>query len=303
MIAVTLAILYLTLSTKGQNIVLTNDDGWATAMIRAQFSSLEDAGYEVILSAPAENQSGSGSQSATPQPLTEPCQFDTCPTGSPAEGSDANDPRINYVNSFPVDAVRFGIQTLSPQLFGGPPEFVVSGPNIGNNLAIISGSGTVGAASEAALEGIPSVAFSGSSDSLDSVSFTTLTSDPNSTDSIAAGIYAALSTKFVNTLLSSSARPILPADTSINVNYPAIDDCDSPDDFKFVLTRLLPNLGQQDDVETCGTDRLPWELTTVARPGCFATVSVFDARTKLDVNAATQQAVLDRVGSLLSCLP
>ena len=31
-----------------------------------------------------------------------------------------------------MDAVRFGIQTLSPQFFGGPPEFVVSGPNVGS---------------------------------------------------------------------------------------------------------------------------------------------------------------------------
>jgi len=34
-------------NAKSQNLVLTNDDGWATAMIRAQFNSLEDAGYEV----------------------------------------------------------------------------------------------------------------------------------------------------------------------------------------------------------------------------------------------------------------
>jgi 5'-nucleotidase len=157
-----------------------------------------------------------------------------------------------------------------------------------------------GAASEAALEGVPSIAFSASSDSLDSVSFTTLSSDPDSTTSIAAGIYSALSTKFVNALLASSARPILPAHTSINVNYPAIDGCSSPDDFKFILTRVLPNLGQN-DVETCGTDRLPWELTTVARSGCFATVSVFDARTKLDTGASAQGAVLERLGNLLSC--
>ncbi|KAF5361401.1 hypothetical protein D9758_006250 [Tetrapyrgos nigripes] len=280
-----------------QNIVLTNDDGWATAMIRAQFSALEDAGYEVVLSAPAEDQSGTGSQSATPQPLgdDETCEFDSCPVGSPAEGSDPSDPRINYVNSFPVDAVRFGIQTLAPQL-GGRPDLVVSGPNIGNNLAVLGGSGTIGAASEGTLEGIPSVAFSASSDSLDSVSFTTLTSDPDSTSSIAAGIYASLTTKFVDTLFASTARPILPAQISINVNYPSIDGCSSPDDFKFILTRVFPNLGQT-DVETCGTDRLPWEVTTILRSGCFATVSVFNVGTKLDANAAAQGVVLEGLGA------
>ena len=91
-------------------VVLTNDDGWAVAQIRAQNDALKAAGYDVsveyvicqsktilisctqvILSAPAENQSGTGSKSATPTPLTEPCQFDSCPTGSPAEGFNASD--------------------------------------------------------------------------------------------------------------------------------------------------------------------------------------------------------------------
>ena len=40
--------LFATLTaTRGQNIVLTNDDGWAVAQIRAQFNALEAAGYNV----------------------------------------------------------------------------------------------------------------------------------------------------------------------------------------------------------------------------------------------------------------
>lgn len=51
---------------------------------------------------------------------------------------------LNYVNAYPVDAVRYGIDTLSNEHFGGLPDFVVSGPNVGPNLGpIISGSGTV----------------------------------------------------------------------------------------------------------------------------------------------------------------
>ena len=46
---------------------------------------------KVILSAPAQNQSGKGSQTTTPVELAEPCQFDTCPAGSPAFGYDASD--------------------------------------------------------------------------------------------------------------------------------------------------------------------------------------------------------------------
>ena len=31
----------------GGTLVITNDDGWATAQIRAQFEALSDAGYNV----------------------------------------------------------------------------------------------------------------------------------------------------------------------------------------------------------------------------------------------------------------
>jgi 5'-nucleotidase len=107
--AICLAALIIVVSAQTTKIVLTNDDGWAVAQIRAQNDALKAAGYDVrfafeqeitfadsifnqvILSAPAENESGTGSMSATPQPLTEPCQFESCPTGSPAEGFNATD--------------------------------------------------------------------------------------------------------------------------------------------------------------------------------------------------------------------
>ena len=45
--------------------------------------------------------------------------------------------RFNYVNGYPADAVKYGIQTLSPKFFGGPPAFVVSGPNVGLNTGYV----------------------------------------------------------------------------------------------------------------------------------------------------------------------
>ncbi|KAF9264546.1 sure-like protein [Marasmius fiardii PR-910] len=286
----------------GQNIVLTNDDGWATAMIRAQNDALIAAGYRTVLSAPAENQSGTGSSTAPPTTLQVPCQFNTCPVGSPPEGSDAEDPTINYVNSFPVDAIRFGIQTLSPRFFGRAPDFVVSGPNIGNNLGSLGGSGTVGAATEAALEGIPSVAFSASSSSIHSVSFTTLTTDPDSSGSRAARLYAQLTLNFTDAMIAGGT-PILPSNISINVNYPPVTTlCADASDFHFVLTRVAPNSGVT-DVNTCGSTHLPGESSVIARTDCFSSVSVMDARTKQDVDAATQAFVLNRISGILSCLP
>jgi 5'/3'-nucleotidase SurE len=58
--------------------------------------------------------------------------------------------------------MRYGIQTLSPKFFGGPPDIAVAGFNVGSNLGTtVLFSGTVGAATEAVKEGIPAIAFSG----------------------------------------------------------------------------------------------------------------------------------------------
>ncbi|EJF59255.1 sure-like protein [Dichomitus squalens LYAD-421 SS1] len=308
----TISIALLIRGASAQNIILTNDDGWAVAQIRAQRDALVDAGFNVVLSAPADNKSGTGSSTATPQPLSQPCEFNTCATGSPAEGFNASDPTLNYVNSFPVDAVRFGIQTLAPEFFGSAPEFVVSGPNVGtvlDNLGTVTqNSGTVGAACEAAKEGIPSAAFSAATDA--QISFTTLASSPNSPDTLSALLYAELTANFTRTLLGPAARPILPSGVTLNVNYAATTfsssgapngDCATASDFQWVFTRLLPN-STAVDVETCGSENLPDE-TTVADSGCFATVTVMNATTKSDVDADVQAQVLDRLtpSGLLTC--
>lgn len=43
------------------NIISSNDDGWAEVNIRALYDALDSAGHETVVSAPAENQSGTGS--------------------------------------------------------------------------------------------------------------------------------------------------------------------------------------------------------------------------------------------------
>ncbi|KAJ7079769.1 sure-like protein [Mycena belliarum] len=299
----TLTLLTFALAVSSQTatrIVVSNDDGWAVAQIRAQHDALNAAaGYDVVLSCPAINKSGSGSLSTTPTVLTTPCEFDTCPVGSPAQGFNASSPRLNYVNGFPVDAVRYGIQTLAPKFFkGSKPDIVVSGPNVGSNLGLSTlFSGTIGAASEAALQGIPAVAFSGSTG--DQVSYTTLTTAPTSANTKAALIYSQLSVTLLKTLLASPG-PILPAGIALNVNYPPTSNCTDAAAFKFVLTRIYFNLFAT-DVRTCGTTRLPTESSVVAKSGCFASVSVFNAKTKLDADAATQGVVLAKLSSLLTC--
>ena len=155
---------------------------------------------------------------------------------------------------------------------------------------------------EGAKEGIPAVAFSGGFGT--QVGYLTLASPSASTT--AAQTYASLGIKFLSALLSSSPSPILPSNTVVNVNYPnATGACASADAYQFVLTRIFaPTIFSGNDVTTCGSDRLPTEANVVARTdGCFASVSVMKASTKLDADADVQQTVLERLGDLLTCLP
>ena len=45
---------------RGANIIQSNDDGWAEANIRAFYDALKAAGNDVVVSAPATEQSGRG---------------------------------------------------------------------------------------------------------------------------------------------------------------------------------------------------------------------------------------------------
>lgn len=64
---------------------------------------------------------------------------------------------ITTVSGFPADCVQLGVFNL-----GEAPDLVVSGINIGANhgQAFVMGSGTVGASIEAAIVGVPAMAFS-----------------------------------------------------------------------------------------------------------------------------------------------
>ncbi|PNS16990.1 hypothetical protein CAC42_4954 [Sphaceloma murrayae] len=286
----------LPLAANAANLVLTNDDGWAEKNIRVFYDALTAAGENVVLSGPAENQSGSGSREATPSPRTQPCQFNSCPANSPAIGSDPSNPRFNYVNSFPVNAVRNGIST-APRILGPQPDLVVSGPNVGGNLGLVTRfSGTVGAATDASTQGIPAIAFSGASG--DPISFTAPTP-------VYSRVYADLATNITQTLLRSGA-PLLPRLTYLNVNFPesSASECGNPANFRFILTRIdgaVPLITPA-DVQTCGTNRLPTESSVVGRSGCFVSISV-GGNNKQDTSAANQAVVLRKLAPILSCLP
>ncbi|KAI9376108.1 survival protein sure-like phosphatase/nucleotidase [Aspergillus egyptiacus] len=280
------------------NIISSNDDGWAEANIRLIFQALAADDHSVVLSAPADNRSGSGSRDETPSARTEPCQYDSCAANSGPYGHNETDPRLNWVNSYPVTAMKHGIDTLAPQFFDGPPDLAVSGPNVGNNLGIvIFFSGTVGAATYASgTAGIPAIAFSGASGPA------TAWDEPVPASST---VYAELSRRIVDRIVEAGT-PYLPEDVWLNVNFPAVEGaCSTADDFQFVLSRIFPAvpLLTPDDVRTCDSTRLPMERFVVGSDdGCFVSISV-GRSDKSDADASLQAVVLEKLGDLLTCLP
>lgn len=124
--------------------LLVNDDGVNSPMLQPTVARLRELGT-VRVAVPAEEQSWKGKAIS---------RF----------GKLKVEPRVEFgvdafaVHGTPADCVNLGVH----QLFADPPDWVVSGINIGENvgLAFILNSGTVGAAFEAALSGIPAVAFS-----------------------------------------------------------------------------------------------------------------------------------------------
>tara|TARA_R110001592_G_scaffold9555_1_gene50542 strand:+ start:618 stop:1454 length:837 start_codon:yes stop_codon:yes gene_type:complete len=127
-------------------ILISNDDGIQSPLIstlKTEIAKLPNV--EVIIVAPAENQSGS-SQSTNMGPLEVEKLF-------------KDDQFLGYaVNGKPADAIRFGIRVLGKDK---PFDLVISGINRGSNVGDVSHlSGTIGAAMEGLYHGIPAIAVS-----------------------------------------------------------------------------------------------------------------------------------------------
>ncbi|MCB2187480.1 MAG: 5'/3'-nucleotidase SurE [Deltaproteobacteria bacterium] len=126
-------------------ILLTNDDGVYAPGLRALNQALLHAGHEVFVAAPETEQSAVGHAITLVDPIR------VRPLGPPAGLS-------GYaVDGTPADCVKLAVSELMPR----PPELVVSGINQGANVGFnLFYSGTVSAATEAALMGLASLAFS-----------------------------------------------------------------------------------------------------------------------------------------------
>jgi 5'-nucleotidase len=176
-------------------VLLTNDDGIQAAglqALRRALGELDDV--EVHLLAPDSNRSATARSITTRSPLwVEQVSFDDGSTGFATEGT-------------PVDCVRFA----DLGLLGERPELIVSGINHGSNLGDdITYSGTVAAALEGIVLGIPAVAISQQSVAREM--------DFRLGREFDFSAAAALAAEIVGLLASAP----LPAETLLNVNCPA----------------------------------------------------------------------------------
>lgn len=126
-------------------ILITNDDGVNSSGLLAAYNAVKDLG-EVFVVAPATQQSAVGRSMTLFEPLR---MLKVNLNGVKAYG----------VNGTPTDSVLIGIHVV---MAGQKPDLVISGVNIGENLSAEAAttSGTIGAALEAANQGIPSIAVS-----------------------------------------------------------------------------------------------------------------------------------------------
>jgi len=123
-------------------ILISNDDGYQATGIVALYEALKDIpGVDVEVVAPEQNNSAK-SNALT---LHSPMYVQTAANG------------FRYINGTPADCVHIAMTGL----LGYRPDLVVSGINNGANMGDDTiYSGTVGAAMEGYLFGIPAIAFS-----------------------------------------------------------------------------------------------------------------------------------------------
>jgi 5'-nucleotidase len=177
-------------------VLLTNDDGiQAPGLNELRRALLAVPGIELAVIAPDANRSASARSITTRTPLwVEEIRFADGTLGYATDGT-------------PVDCVRFA----SLGLLGSEPELIVSGINHGANLGDdITYSGTVAAALEGAVLGIPAIAVSQQS--------TKREMDFRFGKDFEFGVAALFAARLVAGL---EERPISPG-TLLNVNCPAL---------------------------------------------------------------------------------
>ncbi len=166
-------------------ILLTNDDGFTAPGLRAVWDALSPE-CEAIIIAPETEQSAVGHAITLATPLK-------------VKEMKEGDRLLGYaVSGTPADCVKIAVTELLPE----PPKLVISGINQGSNMgSCVIYSGTVSAATEAAIMGVPSIAVS-------------LNSWDNKDFSVSA--------EFIRKIYRRVLEKGLPEGVALNINVPAL---------------------------------------------------------------------------------
>ena len=171
-------------------ILVTNDDGISSPGIKMLAKALKSVG-DVYVVAPETEQSAVAHALTLHRPLT-------------FEKSGKN---TFYINGTPTDCVIIGVNKILP----GKPDIIVSGINNGANLGDdVTYSGTVAAAIEGTLLGIPSIAVS------------LVTHNKNNRGHQRKKSNFRIAANFAKELAEKVLKKGLPGDTLLNINVPNI---------------------------------------------------------------------------------
>ena len=170
-------------------ILLTNDDGLESPGLWHAARAMKSLG-DIIISAPDREQSGNSSAISLNRPLR-------------VERARSKIPNVAAyaVQGTPADCVKLAVNELMPR----QPDLCVSGINHGSNSSInVIYSGTMSAAIEAGIEGIPAIGFS-LLDNRWNADFSN-------------------SKKFIKKITLNALKNKIPKGVVLNVNIPAIKE-------------------------------------------------------------------------------
>ena len=132
-------------NTKQPHILISNDDGYLAPGLLALVNAIRPLGRVTVI-APEQNNSAKSNALTLNAPLY-----------VSRSGSDARTKGFRYINGTPADCMHIALTGLIDYR----PDLIVSGINNGANMGDDTlYSGTVGAAMEGYLFGVPAIAFS-----------------------------------------------------------------------------------------------------------------------------------------------
>lgn len=316
-LALALALLLLAPSSPALalRILIVNDDGLTSNVVALQ-KALVAAGHEVLVSVPCTGQSGRSGALVMYSTTTIVADNDRtqveaeggCHNGAASVGAPAAGPftkagftngDFHYVHGTPVMATLYGLDVLAPATWKAAPDLVVSGPNEGQNAGlVVLNSGTIANAQVAASRGVPTIAVSAGTDTVDNKAL----ADPES------AVVAALTLTLIDALRASAGpgAPLLPSGMALNVNVPNAPTRDTA----FAITRIgtfqryllsfKPTAPygmavRLQDPAAAAADQQHDEAVVVGR----GVVAVTPMQVGYDVAAARQDGLRDRLSRLV----